>query len=154
MLRRDYPAEYRKLVPIQPSVSNNKTQTEKENGAMAEVSQEEKAQDRRAETLLAIKFLTKALLSDEDLSKHRIVQQLTQIGKAIIDSGITDEEISRIITEVRQEMHVVEDDVPNRLRVPFIKQIQHAEGPEVLAMRVKDTSHVIGGHALASKVSG
>ena len=31
VLRRDYPAEYRKLVPIQPShVSNDKTQTEKE----------------------------------------------------------------------------------------------------------------------------
>jgi len=31
VLRRDYPVEYRKLVPIQPShVSNDKTQTEKE----------------------------------------------------------------------------------------------------------------------------
>lgn len=31
VLRRDYPIEYRKLVPIQPShVSNDKAQTEKE----------------------------------------------------------------------------------------------------------------------------
>ena len=31
VLRRDYPAEYRKLVPTQPShVSNDKAQTEKE----------------------------------------------------------------------------------------------------------------------------
>jgi len=113
----------------------------------------------RNEVLLAIKFLTRAFLSGEDLSDQRIGQQLAEIGRAIAKFGITDEMICQAVKEAREEAHPKppKDDAADQFGniVPFVGPVRHPidKVPELRALRVKRACKTVGGHALARKLA-
>jgi iron-sulfur cluster repair protein YtfE (RIC family) len=133
----------------------------KEKGWLTFKEWQEEIGHRRNETLIAIRILANALLSDEDLSQCHIGQQLVEIGRAITECGLTDEMICQAINEVRREMVKPENEDEDEDSQRFSNVLTYVDpkyhkmdnSPELRAMRSKHASHVVGGHALAKKLA-
>ncbi|MCX6718521.1 MAG: hypothetical protein NTY81_02895 [Candidatus Staskawiczbacteria bacterium] len=116
---------------------------------------------RREQTLTAIKSLVRVIFLDEDLTEHRIGQQLVEIARAITEFGVTDEMIAQAISEAKQEVGFQPDEDGDEISesfgkiLPFITSSRHKTdgAPELRALRSKHASHIAGGHALARKIA-
>ncbi len=121
----------------------------------------EEVESRRNEALLAIKYLSRAIMSGEDLTDQRIGEQFVQIGHAIKECGVTDEMITEAVKEARQELGVKpdEDDVSEHFSniiawtgpLPLNHEDDMDVSPELRALSVKQADKVVGAHASAKK---